>query len=270
VADTWAPADNGATPRLAGALRLAEGGQTTSVGHLLAPMAVRYIVLPSMTAPSDARSSPVPVPGAILSALSRQIDLRTVPTDASLTVYENAAWAPGRALLTRPAARASQSPSARAVSSTELASSQPALPAGSFDHFTGRLPGRAPVLVANTDSDHWRLSAGGRAASRSTAFGAAMLFTVAGQGGKASLRFGTPFGRRFVLLLQIALWVAALGLVITDRRRRQPAEEPESELSVPAGWLDDVTLQPVLATSDRRRTRRVAEPVGVDSDELWS
>jgi hypothetical protein len=97
-----------------------------------------------------------------------------------------------------------------------------------------------------------------------------MLFSVAGQGGKASLRFGTPVGRRLVLLLQVALWLVAVGLVITDRRRRQPGDEPESELSVPAGWLDDVTLQPVLATSGRRRTRRVAEPVGVDSDELWS
>jgi len=97
-----------------------------------------------------------------------------------------------------------------------------------------------------------------------------MLFSVAGQGGKASLRFGTPAGRRFVLLLQVALWLVAVGLVITDRRRRQAGDDHESELSVPAGWLDDVTLQPVLATSERRRTRRVAEPVGVDSDELWS
>ncbi len=270
VADTWAPADDGATPRLAEALRLAEGGQTTSVGHLLAPMAVRYIVLPSMTAPSDAHSSPVPVPGAILSGLSRQVDLRTVSTDSSVTVYENAAWAPGRAVLTPQVAAASQSQSARAVSSTELTGSQPVLAAGSFDHFTGRLPADARVLVAGTDSDHWQLSAGGRSASRRPAFGTAMLFSVAGQGGKASLRFGTPVGRRLVLLLQVALWLVAVGLVITDRRRRQPGDEPESELSVPAGWLDDVTLQPVLATSGRRRTRRVAEPVGVDSDELWS
>jgi hypothetical protein len=97
-----------------------------------------------------------------------------------------------------------------------------------------------------------------------------MLFSVAGRGGKASLRFGTPVGRRFVLLLQVALWLVAVGLVITDRRRRQSRDEPESALSVPAGWLDDVTLQPVLATSGRRRNRRVAEPVGVDGDELWS
>jgi len=270
VADTWAPADNGATPRLAEALRLAEGGQTTSVGHLLAPMAVRYIVLPSMIAPSDAHSSPVPLPGVVLSALGRQVDLRTVETDASLTVYENAAWAPGRAVLTPQAAAASQTQSARAVSSTELAGSQPVLAGGSFDHFTGRVPAGAHVLVASTDSDHWRLSAGGRAATRRTAFGTAMLFSVAGQGGKASLRFGTPAGRRFVLLLQVALWLVAVGLVITDRRRRQAGDDHESELSVPAGWLEDVTLQPVLATSERRRTRRVAEPVGVDSDELWS
>jgi hypothetical protein len=270
VADTWAPADSGATPRLAEALRLAEGGRTASMGHLLAPTAVRYIVLPSMMAPSDAHPSPVPVPGALLSALSRQIDLRTVPTDASLTVYENAAWVPGRAVLTSPATQASRENSARAIASTDLAGGRPALPEGSFDHFTGQLPAGATVLAASTDSDHWQLSAGGLAAHRQPAFGSAMVFSVSGQGGKASLRFVTPVGRRLILLLQTALWLAAAGLVIADRRFRQPGREVEGELSVPAGWLEDESLQPVLASGERRRIRRVAEPGGVDRDELWS
>jgi hypothetical protein len=246
---------------------LAEGRRTTSLGHLLAPMAIRYIVVPSRNAPVDAHSSPVPTPVVLLSGLSQQVDLRTVPTDASLTVYENAAWAPARAILSARAADASRSGTPAASQSASLGGAEPVLLAGSFNHFTGRVPASADVLVSSTASSHWRMSVEGHAAARRPAFGWAMAFAVPNQGGKASLGFATPVGRTLVILLETALWLVAVGLVIADRRR-PPVSPDEGDLSVPRGWLEDAGRDDVSIGSSRRRW--VAEPVGVDSDEVWA
>ncbi|HSS11784.1 MAG TPA: hypothetical protein VLL25_17990, partial [Acidimicrobiales bacterium] len=269
VTDLWAPRRAGATPRLASDLKLAQGRQTTNLGHLLAPMAVRYIVVPSRTGPTDAQSAPVPLPTGVLAALGQQVDLRTVPTDASLTVYENAAWAPARAILPPQAVEASRSGSPEASQSAYLAGARPVLLNGRFDHFTGPLPGGSEVLVSNTDSGHWRLSVGGQSATRRPAFGWAMAFAVPEQGGKASLRFNTPVGRILVIFFETALWLVALGLVIIDRRRRLPVSPGDGDLSVPTRWLEDAERAPVAVGPERHRPRRVAEPVGVDSDEVW-
>ncbi|HSS10187.1 MAG TPA: hypothetical protein VLL25_09890, partial [Acidimicrobiales bacterium] len=58
-------------------------------------------------------------------------------------------------------------------------------------------------------------------------------------------------------------------LVIIDRRRRLPVSPGEGDLSVPTRWLEDAERAPVAVAPEPHRPRRVSEPVGVDSDEVW-
>ncbi len=104
VADLWTPGSAGATPQLATDMRLAQGRLTTKLGHLLAPMAVRYVVIPNHNGPSGSGAVPVATPGALLAGLQLQTDLEAVNADPNYTVYQNAAWAPARAVLPATAA----------------------------------------------------------------------------------------------------------------------------------------------------------------------
>jgi GT2 family glycosyltransferase len=94
LVDEWA----GGRPRGAKVFQrdivLAENGLTTNLGHLLAPLGVRYVVLPNHNAPSGTDAVATPTSGRIESGLSLQTDLDQIALDPNYTVYENAAWAP--------------------------------------------------------------------------------------------------------------------------------------------------------------------------------
>ena len=202
-----------------------------------------------------------------------QVDLRTVQTDEALTVYENAAWAPERTVLSGAAAAASRSPAPQAAQDAPLAQSPPVLLEGSLDHFSGPLPPERQVLVSASDSHRWQLSASGRTAAPQPAFGWAMAFTVPGGGGAASLRFHTPATRALILTVEALLWLALIvGVLVT--RRRGPAEAPlpaEAEIT-PRQPARPAMPEPALvsARSARRQRRDVDQP-GIDpSDEDWA
>ena len=69
VADLWSPGNAGAMSVLAGDLRLVERRLTTKLGHLLAPMAVRYLVIPTANGPSSSGAATVATPAALLAGL---------------------------------------------------------------------------------------------------------------------------------------------------------------------------------------------------------
>lgn len=93
----WPSAQLGGIDRLAADLRLAAGRRTTTLGHLLTPLAVRYIVVPNQTGPAGSGGTNVAVPTAVLAGFSLQTDLLASPTDSSYTVYVNSAWRPDAA-----------------------------------------------------------------------------------------------------------------------------------------------------------------------------
>ncbi len=260
VTSLWPPRSAGATPLVAGDLRLAQGRLTTQLGHLLAPMAVRYIVIPSRTAPAGTGGSAVPVPAGMMAALANQTDLRSLELDAALTVYENAAWAPARAVLPLAADAASRRAGPPARQSAPLAGAAAVLPGRGPDHFAGAVPGAADVLWSATGSGGWHLSVSGHGASWRSAFGWAMAFATPEQGGKASLHFVTPVVRRLLLVLEVAVWLTAVRVLMVDRRRgRRPGGDGGSgvDYSEPPETI-------VVAPHPRW------DPVTVDSDEVWT
>jgi hypothetical protein len=265
----WPPQSAGASPLLATDLHLASARLTTQLGHLLAPMAVRYIIIPTQTAPAGSGGTSVPVPNDILAGLGQQTDLKALPVDDSLVVYQNAAWAPGAALLAPAAAAAAQATTPAASQSVALSGSTSALTSGDLTGGHGQVPANGQVLVSATDQAGWHLSVAGQGASRQRAFGWAMLFNAPSVGGTASLRYDTPPATRGLLVLEVALWLAAIGALVADWRRRAASGRASSE-AAPEEPRADVNRPLTAGVSGARRPRAVTVPAIDEEDEMWT
>lgn len=92
----WPPASPGDLARVTADLRAAEDGKTVDVGALLAPLGIRYVVLPTADAPEIEGTQSPPVvaapPARLLSALGDQSDLVERPVEAGADVFDNADW----------------------------------------------------------------------------------------------------------------------------------------------------------------------------------
>lgn len=219
VTDRLAPAE-GRSGLLADAVSVARRGETARLGRLLAPMGVRYIAVPSDLAPGARRVRRAP-PAELLETLRSQIDLREVATDEAISVYENAAWVPARAVLTEAAADASEASGAEAYRAGGAAG-VPALRGRrtASTSYRGEVPGDSVVHVAESSSARWRLEVEGEAQPRRTSYGWANAFRVE-DGGPAVLAFRTPISRWLAIAVEIALVAAASKL---SRFRRREAE----------------------------------------------
>src|SRR5205823_10852272 len=102
IRDAWTNDATRSERLVADALRLATGAESTRLGRMVAPMSVRYIVVPLRAGPEASKAAPYPPPSALLNTLAGQLDLREKDVDDALVVYENEAWIPERALLTTP------------------------------------------------------------------------------------------------------------------------------------------------------------------------
>ncbi|MCB0978671.1 MAG: glycosyltransferase [Acidimicrobiales bacterium] len=226
VLDRFTAGTNGATEKLADAMHIADERRTNRLGHLLAPMGVRYVVVTERLSPSTTGGA-VAVPTRIRDALAQQLDLREIPVRDGITIYENAAWMPMRAVLPGNAVGPRDDPS-DAVSQ-DLTQSTPALThADGPDRFTGTVPRVGDLLVSATADPAWKLQIDGMPMQRSTAFGWANQFDASGTG-RAVLTFDTPLTHRLAVGVQVLFWVFVLWLRrrlrISEKRIEANAEE---------------------------------------------
>jgi hypothetical protein len=206
---------SGATRQIAKSLQLAERGDTARLGRLLAPMGVRYIVVPVELATGVTKVGTYPVPAQLSRALVSQIDLRLLPSDPGIAIYENASWGPARQAL--PDRLAGPIPETLG-GGVDVRGATPVLRGGGPFDFTGTVPSNATVLLAETPSPRWQLSVAGDSVRPQKAYGVANAYRVA-TGGHATLRFQTPVLRYGAILLQVALWAVAVRLLLSLRRR---------------------------------------------------
>ena len=219
--DRWHAPEEGATERLGEALSIAGQGGTSRLGSLLAPMGVRYIVVPLGPAPEPEPATSQP--DEILATLEAQLDLSPVTT-AGVVLYRNNAWGPTRAQLPPGTVEPSGGPALADRFFPEVQGAPVALPdaVGPYD-FRGSIDAPSEVYLAEAASGDWQLEVDGSRVAREDALGWSNVFTVEG-GGDAELRFVTPRVRYAILVGQVLLWVAALVYllrvrVVTDERR---------------------------------------------------
>ncbi len=215
----WAGGSPGHAEGLADAVTAARARGTTRLGRLLAPAAVRYVVVPERAAPMQAETPLLPPPADLPATLDAQVDLKQLKTDGALRVYENAAWAPGRALLRPDQAQAGKAEGLASVAAVDLSGSPFALPRErSRTRFEGPVNEGDVVFLSEAASRRWELRVEGRTATRAEAFGWANAFS-APAGGTATLLYRTSPWRYAAVLLEAALWLAVLQRLLVRRRR---------------------------------------------------
>ena len=224
--DLWPPpSSEGATRLIARALNVARRGRTTRLGHMLGTMGVRYVVLPARAAPGSTGAFAAP-PADVRMALQDQLDLRQVPSDPSVLLYENVAWAPARGVLPADAVESSRSTRPETAGSVELAGTDPVLQkVRGPQSFSGPLAAGDEVLFAESRTSRWRLSVAGKTVHRRTAFGWANAYSVE-RDGTGVLHYRTPVSRYVGLAIEALLWVLAIRTVIAQRRRRRTVPDP--------------------------------------------
>lgn len=213
--DLWPSPDPGPARLLATDITLAGRGLTTELGHLLAPMAIRYLVIPKQLAPGSGMA-PAALPPRLVSGLLAQGDLRQVPSDPSVTVLENTAFAPERVLLPPSAAKASRSPSPAVAQTTALRGATPVLP-GQGTRLTGAVP-RGRVFLSAAPSG-WQLVVDGRPVPSHRAFGWARSFVVS-RPGVGVLQHRAPAGHEAALVAELVLALASVGFLLWSRPAR--------------------------------------------------
>ena len=224
VSDLQPGPDTGATAQLSQTLRIAGAGDTARLGALLAPMGVRYVVVPLADAPKPFNTGPTSQPSAVLSMLNAQLDLADVDVIEGVAVFRNASWGPTRAQL--PAgttlARPDASLASRAVPG--LKGAPTALPqAKAYQSFAGTVGRAQTVYLSEAASANWRLQVAGHPLRRTTALGWANAFAVpaAPTATSATLAYDTSPVRWLWLGGQLLLWLLVLGYLFRNRVRAQ-------------------------------------------------
>ena len=101
------------------------GRESVRGGRLLAPLAVRYVVLPKIDGGESTVDRPLPLPEGLLAALSTQLDFRRVYLASDLVIYENMAWLPSLSVLDENSSALSKQAGDEVLLSSELQSTMP-------------------------------------------------------------------------------------------------------------------------------------------------
>jgi len=255
----WPAPEAKASHEIEDVLALTVDGQTTRAGHLLAPLAVRYIVIPIGQSPGSADQTPETVlanspavadgPARLAAALARQTDLGRLSV-ATAIVYRNEAAAPARANL-----RLDELPpitDARSLvdaTGVELSRSLPALPEGDRLSVSGPVEASG-VLLAERYDPRWKPH-GTADIEHTKAFGVTNAYAVPAMA-DLRLTYDIPFTHRLTVLAQVLIWLVALVLL----RQR---------LNAARSVVPPVRRGPEEAP--RRRRRDVLDELSLDTDD---
>jgi hypothetical protein len=252
VTGLWPGSSPGKAAAIGNGIRLARDHATVRLGRLLAPYAVRYVVVVDTLAPSiPGLQTPIshPTPSDVVGALAAQVDLRQVISQGGFDVFQDAAALPLRAV--RPVASASPSP-ASTVSGSDpaLAGWQPVLPGAPGQTVVKGRVGAGTVLAAVAPATQWTLTGPHGAVEHGfTSFGYAATFHTA-RPGTVTVAFTGSWAHGVEIGAETAAWVAVAAALAGPR------------------WWRDWWWGPLRRRGARRRRRRavaatafVPEPV---------
>jgi GT2 family glycosyltransferase len=219
VTEVWSGSAPGAASGIGRGVDLARRGETVRLGRLLAPYAIRYVVVVDTLGPSvPGLQSPVGygAPDDVEPALLSQLDLRQIISQGGFDVFVDDAALAERAVLAkgkRPAAP----PASLTGLDPALSGWSPALsaPPGATK-VTGRV-GAGTVLAAVAPAASWQLvEPGGRVRRGETEFGYAASFPVA-RSGTVTVRFRGSWVHGLEIAGEVLLWLVVL-CVLAGRR----------------------------------------------------
>jgi GT2 family glycosyltransferase len=244
------PAGPGPAGLVGDAVRLAASGETVHLGRLLSGAGVRYVVVLDGLAPSMVGTQPssvsAPPPPGLVEGLFEQGDLRVVPGQMGVQVFENTSFLPVTAARRAPLPAGSgwTYPGPADVVGWRPALSAPAATG------SGAGPVRSGTVYAGyAPAGSFSLQTGGDQVVGKPAFGWAAQYATGA--GTATLSFTNFPYVPGAVLLEVVLW-AALALALLGRPRRAPRRPagPAHE-APPADPHDRLELQTVAAEPGR-------------------
>ncbi|HVM41340.1 MAG TPA: hypothetical protein VM618_11255, partial [Acidimicrobiia bacterium] len=217
--DLFPPPADSATSHLSAALEAALDGRTDRLGHMVGPLAVRYVAAPVRAQPSASVPSVRELDTRLAAALARQIDLVQLQVDPAMILYENRAWMPDRAIVDGDAAEAALDGAPLDTLSVGL---DGAVAVGGGARPGDGLDGEGVVVVAERYDDGWSARTDEGAAPHSRAFGLVNAFPVQSVEG-LDVSHGGQLLRYGAITVQFLLW----AVVVVAWRRRASAERAE-------------------------------------------
>ena len=193
-------------------------GTTARAGRLLAPLGVRFIVVPIIDGGVSTRSHPVAEPRGLVDAMSRQLDFRRRYSSPDLAIFENASWVPVASLLTTQGAGASESAGAESMIANDLTGAVPVLPSivTSRESTVAVEPGTLHLAVPYTGQ--WKVTVGGSDVPTRPAFGLTNAYDIA-TAGTVEVRFASSLFGTLVGILVMVVWLAVFWVALPRRRR---------------------------------------------------
>ncbi len=199
--------------RIAGeAVDLARRGATTRLGHILAPMGIRYVAVVQRRAP-DAHNVGSDV--LDVSALNDQLDFTVIDSTDGINVFRNLAWARNPTVL--PGAIPSDARARRDPIGAALTSD---LSGGQSLGATNRV---GSLFVSESSSSRWSATLAGSRLGRTTAFGWANGWRSS-RAGRLIVGYAEPTWRFLLIGAQCLLWLGVIAFGFRPRRSFRGAQ----------------------------------------------
>ncbi len=220
IIDRWRSESSQMTESLNRAMDAIVRKTTSRGGRLLAPLAVKYVVVPLIDGGVSTHKKPIPVPPGLFDALSTQLDFRRVYSASDLMIFENSAWIPTLSVLDAETAMISSQGGEEVLLSTTLRATS-ALPfGGDFDNTALGVVEGGTVHLAVPFNENIRMQVGGAEIAPRVAFGGTTAFDLP-LGGTAVLVYSTPISHFALIFVQMAMWFVLVAIAIDARRLRR-------------------------------------------------
>lgn len=230
------------------ALDLIASGSTLRAGHLLAPLGIRYIVVPLTDGVVSTIDDPLPLPEGLVAALRNQLDIGSVQGPPSLGIFLNESWFPVGAQLTGATAEASRLAGDDALVRADLSQAVPSMIGVDGDLDTAHQVAPGVVHVGVPFDPRITLDVDGTVVEPRPGFGVVSAFdideTMLPSGlGVGSVEYERDSNRSWWLTAQTVLWLAVLAIAAGARSPfgRRRAVEVHDET------LIDLSEEPALS-----------------------
>lgn len=214
------------------ALDLVATGSTLRVGRLLAPLGVRFVVIPETNGVESTDDAPLPIPVGLVTAFQNQLDMGAVYGLPSLQIFANQSWIPVGAQLSGATAAASDLAGDDAVVRADLSQAVPIMigvDVGEPSATAAVAPGVLHVGIPY--DERIELEIDGVAVGPRPGFGVTTAFDVE-QAGAGTIRYVGDATRSWLVGAQLLLWLAVLAVAAGARspfgRRRAAAVHDET------------------------------------------
>ncbi len=211
-------------------------GQTARAGRLLAPLSVRFIVVPIIDGGASTRKHPIAAPRGLVDALSRQLDLRRRYASPDLVIFENTSWVPVRSVLTANGAASSKLAGATSMIATDIGGASAFGVAARPEASTSAVVEAGTVHLAVPYTSRWKVKANGAPISARPAFGLTNAYDIPANS-RVELSFETSMVHSILVLVQFVAWCLVVFIAFSRRRqfiRRVKPVALATEVSDPA------------------------------------